>query len=106
MRFETERIILRPWEETDTDSLYEYAKDERIGPVTGWLPHTSVENSREIIKTILSVPENYAVCLQADNRAVGCIGLTRGAAKQAIFPCRRMKVNSVSESAYLFGDAD
>ena len=28
----TERLILRPWKETDAESLYEYAKDPDIGP--------------------------------------------------------------------------
>ena len=78
MILETERLRLRPWEEADAESLYEYAKDERIGPATGWSAHTSVENSREIIKTVLSAPENYAVCLKEDNRAIGCVGLTVG----------------------------
>ena len=50
MIFETERLILRPWEETDAESLYEYAKDDRIGPIAGWPVHTNVENSREIIR--------------------------------------------------------
>ena len=75
----TERLILRPWEETDAQSLYEYAKDERIGPIAGWPVHTSVENSREIIRAVLSVPETYAVCLKEDNRAIGCVGLMIGA---------------------------
>ena len=75
---ETERLILRPWEETDAESLYEYAKDDRIGPVAGWPVHTSVENSREIIKTVLSAPETYAVCLKEDNKAIGSIGLMVG----------------------------
>lgn len=69
MIFETERLILRPWEETDAESLYEYAKDDRIGPIAGWPVHTSVENSREIIKTVLSAPETYAVCLKEIGRA-------------------------------------
>ena len=77
MIFETERLILRPWEETDAESLYEYAKDDRIGPIAGWPVHTSVENSREIIKTVLSAPETYAVCLKEDNRAIGSIGLIK-----------------------------
>lgn len=46
---QTERLILRPWCEADAESLYEYAKDERVGPAAGWPVHTSVENSREII---------------------------------------------------------
>ncbi|MBR4761053.1 MAG: GNAT family N-acetyltransferase, partial [Clostridia bacterium] len=74
MVFLTERLMLRKWEESDAESLYEYAKDPDIGPATGWPPHTSVQNSREIIKTVLSEPENYAVCLKTDNRAIGSIG--------------------------------
>ena len=78
MILHTKRLILRPWEETDAGSLYEYAKDDRVGPIAGWPPHTSTENSREIIKTVLSAPETYAVCLKEDNRAIGSIGLMTG----------------------------
>ena len=75
MIIETERLILRPWEESDAGSLYEYAKDPRVGPAAGWPAHTSVENSRQIIADVLSDPETYAVCLKTDNRAIGSIGL-------------------------------
>ena len=78
MVLQTERLLLRPWEETDAESLYEYAKDERVGPIAGWPPHTSVENSREIIKTVLSAPETYAVCLKEETKAIGSIGLMIG----------------------------
>ncbi|MGN1132148.1 MAG: GNAT family N-acetyltransferase [Ruminococcus sp.] len=75
MEFVTERLILRPWEETDAESLYEYAKDPMVGPIAGWPVHTSVENSLEIIKNVLSAEETYAVCLREDNKAIGSIGL-------------------------------
>ena len=78
MFLETERLILRPWRESDAESLYEYAKDERVGPVAGWPPHTSAENSREVIKNVLTAPETYAVCLKEDNKAIGSIGLMIG----------------------------
>ena len=78
MTFETERLILRPWEESDAESLYEYAKDERVGPIAGWPVHTSVDDSREIIRAVLSAPETYAVCLREDGRAIGSIGLLIG----------------------------
>ena len=78
MILETERLLLRPWAETDAESLYEYARDERIGPITGWPVHTDVENSREAIRNVLSAPENYAVCLKEDRRAIGCVALTTG----------------------------
>ena len=74
----TERLILRPWEESDAESLYEYAKDPQVGPIAGWPPHTSVEDSRDIIKSVLAVNETYAICKRQDNRAIGSIGLMRG----------------------------
>ena len=69
----TKRLYLRPWQETDAESLYEYAKDPEVGPPAGWPTHTGVENSREIIRNVLSAPETYAVCL--NGRAVGSVGL-------------------------------
>ncbi|MBE6948144.1 MAG: GNAT family N-acetyltransferase [Ruminococcaceae bacterium] len=74
MMLETRRLLLRPWQETDAQSLYEYAKDPDIGLPAGWPPHSSVENSRELIRKVLSAPETYAVCLK-DGRAIGSIGL-------------------------------
>lgn len=75
MILETERLILRPWREDDAEDLYKYARDPDVGPIAGWPVHTSVENSREIIRNVLSVPETYAVCLKEDGCAVGSIGL-------------------------------
>lgn len=77
---ETERLILRPWQEEDAASLYEYAKDPDIGPAAGWPVHTSVENSRQTIINVLAVPETYAVCLKENNLPVGSIGLKFGSA--------------------------
>ena len=73
MILQTERLILRPWEEADAESLYEYAKDPRVGPVA-------------VIRTVLSAPENYAVCLKGDARPVGCIAVTVGEASNLKLP--------------------
>lgn len=75
MELTTERLLLRTWKETDAESLYEYAKDPEVGPIAGWPIHTSVENSREIIRGGLSAEETYAVCLKEDGKAIGSIGL-------------------------------
>jgi RimJ/RimL family protein N-acetyltransferase len=71
---ETERLILRPWQESDAEVLFTYASDPAVGPPAGWPPHTSVENSREIIKGVLSHKETYAVCLKS-GEPIGSIGL-------------------------------
>ena len=71
---ETERLLLRPWREDDAEALYKYASDPDVGPPAGWPPHTSVENSRDIIRTVLSAMETYAVC-RKDGSPIGSIGL-------------------------------
>ncbi len=77
MILKTERLILRPWHEDDAEELYTYARDPDIGPPAGWPTHTSVEHSREIIRTVLSNPETYAVCLKTDGKPIGSIGFHR-----------------------------
>lgn len=75
MIIETERLTLRPWREEDAERLYQYASDPDVGTPAGWLPHTSVEHSLEIIRTVLSAPEVYAVCLKDEQNPVGNIHL-------------------------------
>lgn len=72
---ETKRLILRPWQESDAESLYKYASDTDVGYPAGWPAHTSVENSKEIIRTVLSAAETYAVCLKESGEAIGSISL-------------------------------
>ena len=70
-----ERMILRRWEEGDAEDLYQYASDPAVGPMAGWQPHQSIDESRYIIKTIFGGAEAYALCLKSDNRAIGAIEL-------------------------------
>lgn len=39
MVLETERLYLRNWTEEDAEALFYCAKDNRVGPMTGCLPH-------------------------------------------------------------------
>ena len=72
---QTKRLLLRPWKRSDAEELFKYAKDPQVGPIAGWQPHTSVENSREVIDKYLSAPETYAVVLKETGLPVGSIGL-------------------------------
>lgn len=75
---ETARLILRPWEETDAEELYRYAKDPAIGPIAGWPPHESEEMSLQVIRQVFSAPETYAVVLKETGKPVGSIGFLFG----------------------------
>ena len=72
---ETERLVLRRWEDSDAGDLYEYAKDPDVGPIAGWPPHQSIEESREVIKNVFTGREAYAVCLKTDGKTIGAIEL-------------------------------
>ena len=78
MILETNRLILRPWEESDAENLYKYANSPEVGPIAGWPAHTSVENSLDIIRNVLSAPETYAVVDKHTGCAIGSIGLMIG----------------------------
>ena len=94
---ETERLLLRPWEDKDAEDLYRYASSPLVGPAAGWPVHTSVENSLEIIHGVLSAPETYAVVLKSTNRPVGSVGLMVGAANNIGLP------NTQGELGYWIG---
>lgn len=95
MTLETKRLLLRPWEESDAESCYRYASDPLVGPAAGWPAHTSVENSREIIRTVLSEPDTFAVILkERPDEPVGSIG---------VFPTEAPEIGSEPEIGYWIG---
>lgn len=51
---ETKRLLLRSWMTSDAEALYEQAKDPAVGPIAGWPPHSSVQESLDVIKNVLN----------------------------------------------------
>lgn len=71
---ETDRIILRPWRESDADTLFQWASDPEVGPKAGWPPHGSVEESLEVIRTIFSAEGMWAVEWKETGEPIGSVG--------------------------------
>ena len=80
MILQTKRLILRPWEEEDAAELFALASSPEVGPAAGWPVHTSVENSREIIRDVLSAPGTFAIVWKETGLPIGSIGLKMGEA--------------------------
>lgn len=80
---ETKRLLLRPWRETDAEELFRYAQDPQIGPMCGWEAHRSVEESAELLRTVLAEPETYAVVLKSTDLPVGSLSLRIGKSRVA-----------------------
>lgn len=75
---QTERLILRPWQDADAEECFRYARDPRVGPAAGWPAHTDVEESRRVIRDILAVPETFAIVWKQTGLPVGSISLNFG----------------------------
>ncbi len=71
---ETDRILLRHWQESDADVLYEYAKEPELGERAGWPPHKSREESLEVIRTVFDNPTTWAIVLKETGKVVGAMG--------------------------------
>lgn len=74
MTLQTARLTLRPFLDTDAEDVYAYAKDPRVGPVAGWPPHASLEESRDIIRTVFAAPNVFAVVERESGRVIGSAG--------------------------------
>ena len=75
MEFQTERLILRAWKESDAESLFKYACNPAVGPSAGWPVHKNIEESLDVIKNVLCGKECFAVCLRSDDMPIGCVEL-------------------------------
>ena len=73
MKLETERLLLRPFLESDAEEVHELAKDPDVGPACGWQPHKNIEETRVVLKNILITNWTYAIVLKETGKVIGCI---------------------------------
>ena len=71
MILQTERLILRPWKETDAEECYQYAKDSRVGSAAGWFHskwHVPTEAYLECMDAYLKGETEYGwyLCLDGE----------------------------------------
>ena len=71
----TKRLFLIPWHASDADELYELAKDPEIGPLCGWEPHKTLEDSKQVLANVLSDKSCYAVKDMKTGHVIGSMSL-------------------------------
>ena len=75
IRIETERLILRPWEMTDLQDLYEYACVDGVGEMAGWRHHRSLDESLTILEMFIRHKKTFAIELKENRKVIGSLGL-------------------------------
>lgn len=74
---ETERLILRPFKNTDLEDFYEYASVEGVGEMAGWKHHESITESQRIMDSFISNDKTLAICLKENHKVIGTIGIEK-----------------------------
>ena len=69
----TERLLLRPWRESDLDDFFEYASVDGVGQMAGWLPHKSKEESLHIMNMFIAEKKTFAV--EYKGKVIGSLGI-------------------------------
>ena len=77
LTIETERLILRPWKQTDLDDFFEYASDEGVGEMAGWKHHENKEKSQSILDLFINDDRTFAIVLKDNNKVIGSLGIEK-----------------------------
>lgn len=77
---ETKRLILREIRIDDCIDMFEYASLPGFGPVAGWQPHRSIDETKSIIKLFIDKKKygqlgTYAIVLKEENKMIGTLEL-------------------------------
>ncbi len=77
-KLETKRLILRPLLESDKDAIFDYAKLPNVGPLAGWEPHKTIQDSISFIQYALrkkdyGQPGVWAIILKENMKMIGSI---------------------------------
>ena len=81
---ETERLILRPFEQSDLDDFYEYASVEGVGEMAGWKHHENKEKSQSILDLFITEDKTFAIVLKENNKVIGSLGVEEYGMEQVL----------------------
>ena len=72
---ETTNLLLRPWLDSDGDLLLSYILNPLVGTAAGWLPPGADDDSKQILKRILTRTDTFTIALKTENYPLGSIAL-------------------------------
>ena len=74
---DTDRLLLRALEDADLSDFYAYASVPGVGERAGWKHHESIEESKEILRSLAESREVLSLYHKADRKMIGTLGLHR-----------------------------
>lgn len=72
---ETDRLLLRAWEEADVNDFYEYASVAGVGEMAGWKHHESIDVSQKVLQSFIAGKNEFAITDNENGKVIGSVGL-------------------------------
>ena len=74
---ETERLILRPFKQSDLHDFNEYASVPGVGEMAGWKHHETIEKTQEILDMFIKEDKTFAIVFKKNNKVIGSLGVEK-----------------------------
>ena len=84
IQIETERLLLRAFNQSDLDDFYEYASVEGVGEMAGWKHHESKDKTQEILNDFINEDKTFAIVLKSNNKVIGSLGVEEYGMEQTL----------------------
>ena len=77
IRLESKRLILREFEPSDVDDLFEYASVPGVGEMAGWPHHPNIEESKYRVNKFINEKHTFAIVYKENNKVIGSLGIEK-----------------------------
>lgn len=75
VQLETERLVLRPWQQKDLQDFYTYASVPGVGECAGWKHHENIAESEAILNRFIEGRHTFALVDKRTGKVIGSLGL-------------------------------
>lgn len=73
----SKRLIIRPYTKSDLNEFHRICSNPNIGIMGGWKPHTTPEESLNILRYyFMAEPNRWAITLKSSKQFIGSIGFS------------------------------
>lgn len=77
LTIETERLLLRPFKQSDLCDFFRYASVDGVGEMAGWKHHETIEESQRILDNFINEDKTFAIVYKENNMVIGSLGVEK-----------------------------
>lgn len=71
---QTERLLLRPFQDSDLEDFFAYASVPGVGEMAGWPHHRTLEDSRAVLARFKAEKDVFAIVHRQAGKVIGSLG--------------------------------